>query len=292
MKKFTMKRLNIKNRRAVMTLASIVLFCALQVRAQTIALPQFDSEKSRLLVSKMLEFHGGSDQWLDYKTVGFTHNLFIANFPKQLSPWWISEEQFQRENKRGYQFYPMEESLLVFKNGETWSQNWRLPNPPGMMPFFNYKFIFLPWLTLEKGASITYSGRQKLPKDFGEYETVKLQFDPKVTTNPRDYLRLFVEQETGRLVGVEYNSTYAPMLDQMKVAGEQFGPGFHVYHRLSEVEGLKIPTHYSTYFNNNFAGTHAVTNISINSPFDEVKAHREGEYIKDTAHPNKRLYKP
>ena len=236
----------------------------------------------------MLEYHGGSSTWRDFETLTFTHNLFIVKFPKHLNPWWITEEQFQRKNRRGYQYYPMEESLLVFKNGETWFQNWRLPNPPGMMPFFNYKVIFLPWLTLEDGASITYSGIKKLPQDHGAFETVKLQFDPKVTTNPKDYLRLFINPQSGQLMGVEYNSTYAPMLDQMKVKGDQFGPGFHVYHRFTEVSGLKIASHYSTFFSDSLAGTHAVSNIKINADFDEEKAHRKGEYIKDTAHPTLR----
>lgn len=266
----------------------IILSSCFSTSAKQALAPQYDSERSRQLVDKMLSYHGGKDSWHQLKTLGFTHHLFIANFPKHLNPWWISDEQFQRKNRRGFQYYPLEESLLVFKNGETWSQNWRLPNPPGMMPFFNYKFVFLPWLALEDGASIVYSGERTLPKDESSYPTVKLQFDPRFTANPRDYLRLFIDAETGQLKGVEYNSTYAPMLDQMKIQGDEFGPGFHVYHRFKTANGLKVPAHYSTYFNNSFAGTHAITNVTFDSDFDEEKAHRKGEFIKDTAHPTKR----
>ena len=251
--------------------------------------PQYDSMETRQLLDKMISHHGGKDNWLKFKTLGFTHSLFILGFPKNLNPWWISEEQFQRENRRGYQFYPMESSLLVFKNSETWAQQWKLPNPPGMMPYFNYNFIFLPWLTLEDGAVLTSTGKRKLPNDEREYSTVKLQFTKDFIQTPDDYFRLFIDFETGEVKGVEYNSTYAPLLDGMKISGNEFGPGFHVYESYKEISGLKITQHYSTYFGGELAGTHAITNISINNEYDEVKAHRKGEYIKVDAHPTKRV---
>ncbi|NQZ10891.1 MAG: hypothetical protein HRT35_27375, partial [Algicola sp.] len=120
--------------------------------------PQYDSKQASKWVKKMLAAHGEKKPWDKGDTFGFTHSLYVLNFPKSMNPWWISAEQYQHDLRRGYHYYPMEDSLLVFKNGDTYHQNWRLPNPPGMMPFFNYNFVVMPWLPLENGAVISFAG--------------------------------------------------------------------------------------------------------------------------------------
>ena len=111
--------------------ALMIMLTQLQIKASSIEAAKYDSKVTQQIIDKMLSYHGGKETWLNYNTISFTHSLFILGFPKHLNPWWISEEQFQRENRRGYQFYPMESALIVFKKGETWAQNWSIPNPPG-----------------------------------------------------------------------------------------------------------------------------------------------------------------
>jgi hypothetical protein len=249
---------------------------------------QFDSLKATKLAEKMLVAHGKDTQWLQDKTLSFTHSLYILNFPKDLNPWWISDEQHQYNTRRGYHFYPMEDSLLVFKNGLTFFQNWIMPNPPGMMPFFNYNFVIMPWLIKQNGAIVSYSGKRKLPHKEGEYETLKLQFVAAATQTPNDYFRLFIDP-TGLLKGVEYNGTYAPMLDKMQIKGDQFGPGFHVYDNYQRIDDLLFPQRYSTYFSDKLAGVHAISRLSLDKKFNEELAHRLGELHPVTAHPTKRF---
>jgi len=250
--------------------------------------PQYGSKQAEILIDKMLTTHGKKGLWKNRNTFSFHHSLYTLNFPIELNPWWISTEQYQHKDHRGYHYYPMEESLLVFKNGKTFFQNWKLPNPPGMMPYFNYRFVALPWLPLEKGAVLSYTGIRKLPKIEKEFHTVKLQFIEQATQTPNDYLRLFIEQDTGLLKGVEYNSTYAPLLDAMQIQGNEFGPGFHVYESYQKHAGLLFPQRYSTYFNGHKAGVHAITEISLSLPYNETLAHRAGGFDAVTAHPTQR----
>jgi len=250
--------------------------------------PQYDSKQASMWVEKMLKAHGENGPWHKSKTIGFNHSLYTLNFPAELNPWWISHEQYQHKDRRGYHYYPMEDSLLVFKNGKTFFQNWKLPNPPGMMPYFNYRFVVLPWLPLENGAVLSYTGMGTLPNMDKKFQTVKLQFIAQATQTPNDYLRLYIDQDSGLLKGVEYNSTYAPLLDAMQVQGDEFGPGFHVYDSYQQHKGLLFPQRYSTFFNNNKAGVHAITNISLTQPYNEKLAHRAGGFDPVTAHPTKR----
>jgi len=249
----------------------------------------FDSKKTKQLVDKLLLAHGMKSPWQKGKTLSYTHSLYIMNFPEPLNPWWISHEQYQYTTKRGYHYYPMEDALLVFKKGQTFYQKWSLPNPPGMMPFFNFNIAMLPWLPKEHGAVVSYTGERKLPNQEVSYPTIKLQFIAGATHTPDNYLRLYIEESSGLLKGVEYNSTYAPMLDAMGVAGDQFGPGFHIYTSYKKVADRLFPERYETYFSNKLAGVHAISNISIDKPFDEVIAHRPGNLNKVTAHPTLRM---
>ncbi len=251
--------------------------------------PQYDSKQATKWVKKMLVAHGERPPWDKGDTFGFNHSLYILNFPKSMNPWWISTEQYKHDSRRGYHYYPMEDSLLVFKNGATYHQNWRLPNPPGMMPFFNYNFVVMPWLPLENGAVISYTGEQQLPGDDKHYPTVKLQFIVGATQTPHDYFRLFINPESGKLAGVEYNSTYAPLLDGIGIKAAEFGPGFHVYNTYQQIDELLFVQRYSTYFDNNLAGVHAITDISMKAAYDEVLAHRPGDFEQVTAHPTKRM---
>ncbi len=249
----------------------------------------YDSQKAEQLVNKLIMTHGEQPPWQKGKTLSFTHSLYIMNFPKSLNPWWISNEQYQYKSKRGYHYYPMEDALLVFKQGQTFYQKWSLPNPPGMMPFFNFNIAMLPWLPKEPGAVVSYTGERKLPNQDISYQTIKLQFIAGASQTPGNYFRLFIEESSGLLKGVEYNSTYAPMLDAMGVEGDEFGPGFHVYTSYKEVSGRLFPERYETYFSNQLAGVHAISNISIDKPFDEIIAHRPGNLSQVTAHPTKRM---
>lgn len=250
--------------------------------------PQYDSKQAQILIEKMLTAHGKKGLWQSADTFSFNHSLYTLNFPIELNPWWISTEQYQLKDRRGYHYYPMEDSLLVFKNGTTFFQNWKLPNPPGMMPYFNYRFVVLPWLPLEKGAVLSYTGMRKLPKIEKKFHTVKLQFIAQATQTPNDYLRLFIEHDTGLLKGVEYNSTYAPLLDAMQIQGNEFGPGFHVYDSYQKHADLLFPQRYSTFFNDHKAGVHAITKISLSRPYNEALAHRAGGFDSVTAHPTQR----
>jgi|GEM_PF-5973437 len=279
--------------KALVTVALVLLtFSSSKAAAdKELPAPQYDSKKASMWINKMLETHGKKGPWQTSENFSFNHTLYTLNFPGEYNPWWISQEQYQHKDRRGYHYYPMEDSLLVFKNHQTFFQNWNLPNPPGMMPFFNYRFVLLPWLPLEKGAVLSYTGKRKLPQIETPFETVKLQFIAGATQTPNDYLRLYINPESGQLKGVEYNSTYAPFLDGMGVSGDQFGPGFHVYDSFQKVEDILIPQRYSTYFSENKAGVHAITNISLTKPFDEKLAHRAGGFEAVTAHPTKRMMK-
>jgi len=158
-----------------------------------------------------------------------------------------------------------------------------------MMPFFNFNIALLPWLSTENGTTLTYTGLKRLPADDKKYATIKLQFIEGATHTPDNYLRLFIDEESGLLKGVEYNSTYAPMLDAMGIKGKEFGPGFHVYTSYKTIDKRVFPERYKTYIKGKLAGVHALSGISLTQPFNEELAHREGSLMQVTAHPTQRM---
>lgn len=127
-----------------MKAVSIFLFSIIfiTVHAQT-GKPEFKSNKSKELLNKVVEAHGGWQAWNNAKTLSFTH---ILNFgPPMGTQWGISEEVTEIKTLRTYQYWPTDEATLANDGEKTWVQNWQGFSYPNMNVNQFYRTCSMPW---------------------------------------------------------------------------------------------------------------------------------------------------
>lgn len=235
------------------------------------------------LVAAMTEAHGGNDAWQRAGSVRFRHLVTVPND----TPWISDEVHEPGIGGRSYHDWPVDRARLGFDGERIWTVNWSRGNPPTMMARFIYYFLALPWIVGEPGVELDEVGRAELPDDPTSYRVVGLRFDAGGAKHPPTASRflLYIHPKTHRLRAVDFWVSFGPLLDLMQLPADatEVGPLRHIFTEHVTVDGLVVPSRFTTFGPDGSAyGDHVLTRWSFSLPFDSAKTARpEGAVVDD-----------
>lgn len=238
--------------------------------------PEYASPRSREVIERMVEAHGGIERWRSAAAISYD-NYFFNPFWEQSGwnrPFWQSHEVIEQKTRRVHQYWPLLDARIGYDGTDVWSENYRLGNPAKFQVHFFYYFVNLPWITQDPNVTLGEPGIGRLPGLEKDFVTVELGFTdkPSVGKNERDGFRLYIDPDTHLLRGYEYWVAWGPMLDMMNVpAGEVFGPMVRVHTNFANVGGLVVPSEFGTYMpgGDRPVGHHMINNYRLERTFDE-----------------------
>lgn len=221
------------------------------------------------IISKMITAHGGITKWTAASALSFTH-ILVYGQPLE-SEFWVSNETTEIKTERTYHDWPVFNGRLANDGKKTWTENWKLDNPPGTNVNNIYMAMAMPWLTQKKNVLLTVEPLAALPGDSTAYFVVKLTYKQPSKESPHKYYKLFIHPQTFLLRGLEFNITYAPFLDLIGMPKEvkSLGPFTHIFYEHVKVDGLVFPGRYDSFDKEgNNSGRHIAYNYSLKKPFD------------------------
>ena len=247
--------------------------------------PVYATPETREVVERMIDAHGGLEEWRAAPSVSYDNIFFNPMAPAD--SWWVSHEVTQQNTRRTYQHWPLDGAVLAFDGETTWTDGWRRANNPKFMVHFFFYFVNLPWITQDPGVVLGAPQRAPLPGDETEYITIEMTFSdaPTVGKTKDDSFKLYVDPETYLLKGYEYTIGWGPMLDGMQVPeGQLFGPTLRVHDRFSTVDGLVVPAVMRTISGDGSQvfGHHTILNPSFSQAFDEGRLVQTPTAVVDT----------
>ena len=74
--------------------------------------PTYASPKTKEVISKMIEAHGGYEKWSQLETLSFTSVMHSASLPTL--HFWIKDQVVDMQTRRTYQDWPVVGSKLAF----------------------------------------------------------------------------------------------------------------------------------------------------------------------------------
>jgi hypothetical protein len=239
------------------------------------------SPESEKIVREMIEAHGGMDRWANAPTVSFTDEIVPAS-SRESRRMHVTVEQGPR---RVFIDVPGSGASLAWDGEKAWSVNWKSPIPPRFLAQLDYYFLCLPWLTQDDGVILGPPGTARLWDDPTEYVTVRMTFAAGVGDTPRDYYLLYIDPRSRLLRACEYVVTYAALLPP---GVEHTPPHTLVVDDYTEVDGLRVPTGYTTYTANHREYLHCtVSDWSFTKPFDASRMVMPEGAVVDTSSPTR-----
>lgn len=253
--------------------------CGYGFRSDTIRMKSLSINNSKInkeavnfVVSKMIDAHGGMDNWNKASVLSFTH---ILVFGKPLdTEFWVSHETTEINSGRTYHDWPILDSRLAYDGTRIWTENWAIANPPGTNVNNIYYAVAMPWLSQKSSVILEAEPVGTLPGDSLYYFVIKMTYTEESKESPHKYYKLFVHPMTYLLTGLEFNITYAPFLDMIGLPVEQksLGPYLHVFYSYTTVDELVFPQKYDTFDKEGHnSGRHIVYDYSLNGKFDESR---------------------
>lgn len=238
------------------------------------------------VINRLVEAHGGLDKWKNATTIAFDNVMYNPFAQSEAEKWWVSREVIDQKTRRAYQYWQIDDAVLVYDGEETWTTNWNRGNPPKMMVHFFYYFTSLPWLTQDDNVHLGEPGKGSLPGFDKEYVTIDMSFTekPGVGKTERDLFKLYIDPDTYMLQGYEYSLGYGALLDLMGVPeGELFGPMLRVHDAFTDVDGLLFPAQFHTMPTDGSTtyGNHVILNYSLTEPFDESRVAKPADAVVD-----------
>lgn len=236
--------------------------------------PLYASPKTKEIIQKMIQAHGGMENWQKAKSISFDHKMIDPRTPNEP---WVSKEFHDPISRRTYQHWPLDNARLAFDGERTWTVNWGKGNPPAMMARVAFYFLNLPWVTQDESVQLAEPGRGKLPHtaDSKEFIIVRMTYRDG---NPFEYYDLYIDPDDHLLKGILYTVTYRPLFDAFGMPPEVkvMGPFVKAYTDFVDVEGLKMASRYDTFRSLDgktyvTMGEHYAENFSLNRPFDESR---------------------
>ena len=120
------------------------------------ASPTYLSENAKVTVEKMITAHGGMAKWNQARALTFTS---ILTFGKPFeTEFWITTETTEIKTEKTFQDWLTFGSKLSHDGEKTWTQNWKIDNPPGVNVNGIYYQVALPWLTQNSDVVSLLSG--------------------------------------------------------------------------------------------------------------------------------------
>ncbi|HEX5133353.1 MAG TPA: hypothetical protein VFX92_12830 [Candidatus Krumholzibacteria bacterium] len=212
------------------------------------------------IVQEMVAAHGGLDAWRSAPTMSFTDEWEGGG----------GQSHFVVEQgaRRAYMTVPGADVSMAWDGEKAWSMNWPTPTPVRFLALLNYYFINLAWMTQDPGVKFGEPATGTLPGDSTVYATVMMTFEPGTGDTPDDYYRLYIDPETHVLKACDYVVTYEALLDE----GESSTPEHClIYDEMTEVNGLKLPAHFTIYEAGNVYAKCTIRDHSFSEPFDEAR---------------------
>ncbi len=244
-----------------------------------LATPAAAALTAEQIVDRMIAAHGGMERWLATPTVSF-EDEFRPGTATEGSPSRVMVEQGRR---RAYLDFPGTEMRLSWDGEKAWSENWQFPYPPRFLALLNYYFANLPWLVEDPGVVLGDPGSGKLFDDPTEYLTIRVTYEPGVGDTPDDYYVLYVHPESFELRANEYVVTYRALLPEGVASTD---PHILIYDEWTEVDGLKVPAHYTIYeLDGTVYGSCAFRDWSFSRPFDESRMVMPPGAVVDDSNP-------
>ena len=189
---------------------TLLLFTVLTVSANE---PQYASKKTKEVIKKMIDAHGGLDTWKVSKTFSYENVMFSKSLPG--SPFWINRATVDTKTKRVYQEWPLHKSSMASNGVDTWSVDWKIGNAPKFEALFFYYFLNLPWLTQDKNVTLGDVVKIKHKAFKNEVYVIDMGFKnkPAIGKTKNDTYKLYIDSKTFLLMGYEYTISYGHMLD-------------------------------------------------------------------------------
>ncbi len=238
----------------------------------------FAEDRATVLIGEMIEAHGGMSTWNATKTVYFEDLWTHPGGNK--SP--VAQVTVDQHSRRVYHDYPDLDATIVWDGEKAWSTNWSMPIPPRFIATLNYYFLTLPWLIKDPGVNLGAPGTAKLWMDGTEYHTIRVTYDAGVGDTPDDYYVLYIDPDTKMLKACEYIVTYTSILPE---GVSQSPPHVLVYESFETVDGLKVPTKFTIYENEEFYAGCEIGKWSFSEPFDEARMTMPEGAVIDTSQP-------
>lgn len=266
--------------------------------AQDMMHPDYASMKTKEVIEKMIEAHGGMKIWQGAKSVSFD-NIFFNPSAEQMewpSPWWVSHEVIDPRTRQVYHDWPLDGAQLSYDGKQVWTVNWAQTNPPKMQALFFYYFIGLPWLTQDPNVKLSKTGKGMLPGFEKEFITVTMTFKekPAVGKTDKDSFKLYIDPDTHLLQGYEYVMGFGAMLDAMGMPdGQLMGPMLRIHDKFAKVDGLTLPAALRTMAPDGSAtyGHHVINNYSLSKPFDQKRMKKPSNAVVDNSSAMRKMSK-
>ncbi|MFN0250932.1 MAG: hypothetical protein ACKV2T_28925 [Kofleriaceae bacterium] len=224
-------------------------------------------DEARELATRIATAHGVKSA-LGFAAIRYEHELDFGERPV-----WRSVETVELALPyRAHQEWPLHSSALGWDGSMVWTKNWKLDNPPEMMPFLSYFGLTIPLWISGPETVLGPVGRARLPGNDTEYVTLTAN-PSRIAAMPPSagYYRVFVDPATWQIRGVAYSVTYRPFLDAMGLPANvtEMGPMTHVIEATTSVDGVVLPSRYHTIGPNGArAGSHIVNGWKTVTTFD------------------------
>lgn len=257
------------------------------ISAQATTGPNYASGKTKEVIEKMIEAHGGMEQWKSIKTLSFKSVMHSADLPTL--HFWIKEQVVDMATRRTYQDWPVVGSKLGYDGEKAWGIDWRVGNPPNHQHSVFFYYLNLPWLTQDDHVELGEAELvehaafdKKVYKVHMSYNAV-----PTLGKSIRDSYDLFIDPDTYLLVGYNYTVGYGPLLDVIGLPKEAkvMGPIFRKNTFFGEANGLKFAVLFSTHAADLSAqyGDHVIYDVKFDEPFDESRMQPPANAVVDTS---------
>ena len=276
------------------------IFCGVGLSQESAggkSVPTYASPKTKDVIGRMLEAHGGLERWRQAKTIKYTNVMFlpiidIQDGMSEWDRWGCSDETFELTSRRGYHDLPFEKAQIASDGKKVWSIGIQGGNPPKVRYQGVFYFVNLPWLTQDPGVHLGEPGMAKLPGDDKDYITIKVTFVEGVGNTAEDYHLLYIDPENYLLKATEYIVTYAALLDMLGLPPEMtsFGPMLRVFDDYVTVGGLTVPSRYRTHDpqGKTMFGVHLLTRVEFGVPFDESRMRMTAGAVIDNSNGKQR----
>ncbi len=260
--------------------------------------PLYSSPKTKEIIQKMIQAHGGMKVWQDAKSVSFD-NIFFNPSAEQMewpSPWWVSHEVIDPRTRQAYHDWPLDGAQLSYDGNQVWTVDWAQANSPKMQALFFYYFIGLPWLTQDQNVKLSQTGKGMLPGFEKEFITVTMTFKekPAVGKTDKDSFKFYIDPDTHLLQGYEYVMGFGAMLDAMGMPdGQLMGPMLRIHDKFAKVDGLTLPAEMHTMAPDGSMtyGHHVINNYSLNKPFDQKRMKKPSNAVVDNSSAMRKMSK-
>ncbi|MEP5612351.1 MAG: hypothetical protein ABJP45_08875 [Cyclobacteriaceae bacterium] len=248
----------------------------------------YESTEIKRITTKMTEAHGGLEKWRDSPSLYFETNLVAHN---GMFPEYNEQVTIHPISRKTYVDFPDEAGNSRRQLAHDGEKAWAVGAGSGleMAParftcWRNFYLLNLPFVMHDAGVTVSDLREVRIPGKKMDGYSVKLTFGGDVGDSSNDFYLLYINKNTFRLEGAEYNMTYASMLPK---GLESLPASVLTFETFEKVEGLLLPTSYKVHWQQNMEHiiTGKVSNWDTRRSFDYARMEIPSEAQLDTSIP-------